>query len=316
MTFVRTVLGDITSQNLGICYAHEHIIIDKCYATEKTPDFLLDSVEIAIRELTDFYVAGGRAVVDSMPCSAGRNVVKLAAVSRGSGVHIICPTGLHLAKYYPPGHGSENISVEELTEMFVADIETGVYAHDYNGPLVERTPHKAGVIKVAGSLNELTSRERIAFHAASKAHTATGCPVLTHTEQGTAALEQVGILRDGGVDLRHVVLSHTDRKPDPDYHRALLRTGVSLEYDSAFRWKTDTNPTFDLIMQLLPEFPYQIVIGMDAARRGYWKHYGGSPGLSYLLTEFIPSLHQAGLSSHLLENLLIYNPARAYSFVA
>lgn len=54
-----------------------------------------------IAELREFYKNGGRAMVDSMPCGGGRNVMKLAEVSRNTGVHIFCPTGLHLAKFYP-----------------------------------------------------------------------------------------------------------------------------------------------------------------------------------------------------------------------
>src|SRR2546430_257770 len=104
MSFIRTVLGDIPPDLLGVCYAHEHIIIDSSFTTYLYADFLLDSVDLACEELTRFYDAGGRAMVDSMPCGGGRNVVKLASVSHRTGVHILCPTGLHQAKYYPPGH--------------------------------------------------------------------------------------------------------------------------------------------------------------------------------------------------------------------
>lgn len=51
MSFVRTVLGDVQSNDLGVCYAHEHLIIDPSLPTRQDPDFLLDSVEIAVAEL-------------------------------------------------------------------------------------------------------------------------------------------------------------------------------------------------------------------------------------------------------------------------
>ena len=315
MAFIRTVLGDISAEDLGVCYAHEHIIIDACYVTEKTPDFQIDTVENAVAELKECYDCGGRAMVDSMPCDSGRNVLKLAAVSRKSGVHIICPTGLHLTKYYPPNHWGERLNEDALTALFIADIEEGVDARDYGGPMPHRTSHRAGVIKVAGGLNQLSAREQRVFRAAAQAHLKTGCPILTHTEEGTAALEQVEIFRAAGVNLSHVVLSHTDRKPDLDYHRELLSSGVILEYDSAFRWKSEENPTLNLVLQLAPKFPHQIVLGMDAARRSYWKSYGGSPGLSFLLTTFTQQLRAAGLSEESWTNIFVHNPARAYSFV-
>ena len=128
--FIRTVLGDITPDELGVCYAHEHIIIDDSVATLRFPDFYLPSVENAISEFAEFYAAGGRAMVDSMPCDAGRNVRKLAEISSASSVHVICPTGLHLAKYYDEGHWGRNYSVEQIAELFVADIEEGIDAWD------------------------------------------------------------------------------------------------------------------------------------------------------------------------------------------
>jgi 5-phospho-D-xylono-1,4-lactonase len=315
MPFIRTVLGDIAPEEFGVCYAHEHIIIEACYVTEKAPDFQIDAVENAVAELKEFCAAGGRALVDSMPCDCGRSVQKLAQVSQTSGAHIVCPTGLHLQKYYPPNHWGTRLDEDELAALFVADIEDGIDANDYGGPLLQRTSHRAGVIKIAGGRDRLSPHERKLFLAGAQAHLKTGCPILTHTEEGTAAVEQVEILRDAGADLSHVVLSHTDRLPDLIYHRELLQSGVNLEYDSAFRWKGEKNPTLDLLQQLAPEFPHQLMLGMDAARRSYWKSYGGAPGLAFLLTTFLPQLRAAGLSEKLIENIFVHNPARVYAFV-
>ncbi len=105
MPFLRTVLGDIGAAQAGICYAHEHLIIDPSFTTYMYPDFLLDSVERASVDVADFYAAGGRTLVDSMPCGGGRNVVKLAEISRRTGANIVCPTGLHLRNIMLRGIG-------------------------------------------------------------------------------------------------------------------------------------------------------------------------------------------------------------------
>jgi 5-phospho-D-xylono-1,4-lactonase len=314
-SFVRTVLGDIAPDQLGVCYAHEHLIIDKSFTTYATPDFLIDDVDSCVAELKEVYAAGGRSMIDSMPMSCGRNVLKLAEVSRRSGMHIVCPTGLHLAKYYLPGHWSTRSTAEQLAQLFIREITNGICAHDASGPDYLASSHRAGLIKIASSLNALTDHEQNLFRAAAIAHRATGCPILTHTEEGTAALQQVELLSSLGVDPSHVVLSHTDRKPDLDYHRQILRTGVRVEYDSAFRWKRERgNPTRDLIATLLPDFPDQIMIGMDAARRSYWKSYGGVPGLTFLLDRFVPQLIESGVSRDLIHRMLVTTPARAYQF--
>lgn len=314
MSFIRTVLGDIATEQLGVCYAHEHIIIDPSYTTERNPDFLLDATDVAIRELADFHQGGGRAMVDSMPCDCGRNVVKLAEISRRAQVHIIAPTGLHLAKYYDPAHWGQHYSEAELARLFLAEVTQGIDARDCNGPLPQPTAHRAGVLKIATG-EKITGREERIFAAAAAVHRQTGCPILTHTEQGRLALEQVALLRQHGVALAHVCLSHTDRQPDLTYHREILASGVKVEFDSAFRWPPGQgNPTLELCVGLLAEFPTQIMLGMDAARRGYWRHYGGQPGLDFLLVNFTNQLRQRGLTDALWQRVFIANPAETFSF--
>ena len=51
--------------------------------------------------------------------------------------------------------------------------------------------------------------------------------------------------------------------------------------------------------KLLPMFPNQITVGMDAAKNAYWKSYGGNPGLDYLLTTFKDELNKRNLSNYL-----------------
>ena len=314
MSFIRTVQGDIPPGELGVCYAHEHIIIGPGYPTAADPDFLLDSVDVAVRELGDVHRAGGRAVIDTMPCDCGRDVRKLAEVSRRSGIHVVAPTGLHLGKYYDPGHWGNFYGEDELSGLFVGEITRGIDARDCGGPFSEITDHRAGLIKIATG-ESFAAREEKVFAAAAEAHRRTGVPILTHTEQGMLGLDQIGRLRDRGVDPGRVVLSHLDRRPDPGYHREVLSTGARVEYDSAFRWKPGQgNPTLDLIVGLIADFPDQIMLGMDAARRSYWRHYGGSPGLDFLLTKFTATLKSAGLTAEDLERVFIFSPAAAYAF--
>ena len=275
-------------------------------------------MERACIDVADFSASGGRTLVDSMPCGGGRNAAKLAEICRRTQVNIICPTGLHLTKYYPPGHWGERLGAEELAKLFIADIELGIDSADYNGPEVSRTPHRAGVIKVATGGNSPSPHERKVIEAAAIAHQQTDAPILTHTEQGAGALEQVRLFQEFGVPLQHVVISHTDRAPDCAYHKEILSSGVILEYDSAFRWApNEGNPTLDLIVAMVGAgFGAQIVLGMDAARRKYWKAYDGAPGLAFLLREFVPRLREAGLSSADVEKIFVANPASCYAFTS
>lgn len=319
MTFVRTVLGDIDPSDLGVCYAHEHVVLDACYMTEKHPDFLHADAPRIVEELRAFHTAGGRAMIDSMPGGgAGRNVLRLAEVSREAAVHIVCPTGVHLPKYYPPGHWGSRVGEDELAAAFIGEIKEGIDRNDLAGPDVRRTPHRAGLIKVASGWPDRAVEER-SFAAAAAAHRATGCPILTHTEpRSTEGVAHVERFRARGADLSRVVISHTDQTPDLGYHRELLAAGVSLEYDAAFRWKPgQPNHTLDLLLRLLADFPRQIMLGMDAARRTYWRSYGGAdggPGLDFLLTTFTAAMRGAGIAPEQIRRLFVDNPAQSYSF--
>jgi len=120
-------------------------------------------------------------------------------------------------------------------------------------------------------------------------------------------------LIEHGADPDHIVLSHCDRQPDPRYHRDLLATGVRLEYDAAFRWhERPGNPTVDLLAALAPEYPGQLMVGMDLARRRYWRGHGGAPGLAWLMTELPGLLQDAGLRPPQIEWLLADNPRHAF----
>ncbi len=315
MTFVRTVLGDIDPSELGVTYAHEHLIIDGGRPVQMVPDFDIGDVDAMATEVSMAVDLGLRSVVDAMPCDAGRNAGKLADLARRTGVHLIAPTGLHHDRYYGPTHWSARVTVDELAELFVLDVTDGIDAYDYAGPVVRRTPHRAGVIKVAGSEGGPSARDRRVFEAAAEAHRRTGVPILTHCEGGTGALEQVRLLADGGVDLSHVVLSHVDKIVDRGYHREILSTGAFAEYDQSFRWGDRANGTLQLLTWTAEDgLADRIVLGMDAARRGYYLVYGGAPGLAWLLGSFVPAMAAAGIDAATRHALFVDNPARAYAF--
>lgn len=313
--FIRTVLGDIPASQLGLCYAHEHIVIDHSHATLKEPLFLLNDLDKIIVEVQTVHDAGGQAMVDTMPIGCGRNAVKLAEVSHRTGIHIIMPTGLHLEQYYPLRHWRYEVSVDQLSQLFIDDITLGVDAHDYTGPFVQRTPHKAGLIKLATGDESITPHQRDIFLAVVQAHLATGAPILTHTNAGKHALAQAELFIALGADPNHIVLSHIDRHPDINYHQAILETGVCVEYDSAFRWALNGQPnqTYRLLEGLLPDFPDQITMGMDAAKSIYWRSYGGAPGLDFLLTTMRRDFEERGLFPY-WDRIFYTTPARLYAF--
>ena len=312
---VRTVLGDIDPAALGITYAHEHLVIDGGRPVQLEPDFDLSDIDAMATEVGAAMELGLGAIVDAMPCDCGRSATKLAGLSRATGLHIVAPTGLHHDRFYGAAHWSHRLDVEQLADLFVLDIEDGIDRYDYSGPVVERTAHRAGVIKIGGSAGALSDRDQRVFDAAAAAHVRTGAPILTHCEMGTAGLDQVRRLAAGGVALPHVALSHVDKVVDRGYHRELAATGVALEYDGSFRWGEAPNGTLRLLEWMAEDALLDhVVLGMDAARQGYYAVYGGRPGLAWLLDGFSRQMEERGLGAEIRRRLFVDNPARIFSF--
>lgn len=314
MPFIRTILGDLPSEKMGITFSHEHVVIEENYVTLNHPDFLLNDVEKICIELQGLKSLGCSTMVDTMPANAGRNPIKSAVIAQQTGMQLIVPTGIHLEQYYPASHWRYTYTEDQLSDLFIADIELGIDQFDYNGPIVKRIAHQAGLIKLATGDEVITTHQEKIFRAVVNTHLTTGAPILTHTNAGKHALAQAEYFAKLGAKLQHIVLSHVDKNQDLGYHHALMQTGVSVEYDSAFRWQAGVeNWTYTLLEKLLPDYPQQITVGMDAAKNSYWRAYGGKPGLDFLLTTFVEELKQRDLGIY-FNAIFIDNPQRIFSF--
>jgi len=315
VTFARTVLGDVEPAAMGVTYAHEHLIIDGGRPVEMSPDFLLADVDRLATELADAAAVGLQTAIDAMPADCGRNPAKLAELSRRTGINVVAATGLHHEKFYGPSHWSLRASEDELADLFVADVADGIDERDYGGPIVRRTDIRAGIVKVGGSQDGPSTRDLLIFRAAAAAHIRTGVPVHTHCEAGTGALEQIRTLVDAGVPASRISLSHVDKVVDRGYHRELFGTGAFAVYDQAFRWGDGENGTLRLLDWAVADgHAGQVMLGMDAARQGYYRAFGGTPGLAFLLRDFSDELEARGIGPELRRAFFVDNPARAFAF--
>ena len=283
---VRTVLGDIDPGQLGVTYVHEHLIIDSPIVEERFPHIYLPSVDEAVAEAETCRAAGVATMVDAMPYG-GNYLKKLSEVSRRTGLHVVASTGLHTEKYYP-----DDTPIESA--RFSADVAGG-----------------CGVFKAATGPEGINQRALQLFTAMAETHLETGVPIITHCEDGLGAMTQIELLTTLGVPLTRVVISHTDKVPDPAYHRDMLQTGVNLEYDQALRQATGKATTPRLLASMIEEgFLAQLMLGTDGARRSLWRTLGGSPGLAYLGTEFVEVLNANGVGREDIRTLFVANPAR------
>lgn len=291
---------------------HEHLILDSDLIRESMPHISLPSVDSAIAEVSLCQEAGIDAMVDAMPAGGGRNPHKLAAVAETTGLHIVATTGLHTQKYYVEHPWAVDIEPESLVSLFVDDIEIGIDEHDYTGVAVERTDVRAGLIKVATDQDGMNDRAVRLFSTAVEAAQRTGVSILTHTEGGLGAMDQIEEFKRLSFPLGRVVISHTDKATDRGYHDEILSSGVNVEYDQALRGvREEPNATAVLTAEMVHRgYVNQLMLGTDGARRSLWTSLGGSPGLAYMGGEFLGDLRSLGLENDTIAVILEGNPQR------
>ena len=314
---IRTILGDIDNFD-GSAYLHEHLILYSPLIAALYPHIHLHDVETAVREVDGCRAAGVSLMVDAMPAASGsRDVVRLADVARRAAVHIVVATGLHHDRYYGSAHWTNRVGTDRLASLFVADLLDGVDEFDYTGPVVRRTAHRAGVVKVSTSGEVPDARDRRNLAAVAAASVATGAPVLTHCEDGRGALAQVDALVAAGVPAGAIILSHVDKTHDLVYLRDLAQTGAILELDQALREHDlgAASVTVRAIADLVAAgHVEQIVVGTDGARRALWRSLGGAPGLAWLAERLPAELIAAGVPQMDVERIMQRNAVRVLTW--
>ncbi|MFF8990134.1 phosphotriesterase [Streptomyces sp. NPDC014983] len=295
---IRTVLGDIRPQDLGVCDAHDHLFL----RSRQLPGQELDDVAAARAELEAFRAVGGAAVVQWTPHGMGRRAADLAGLSRATGVHLICATGLHQAPHVAP----ESLAGlrGRLAEVFVAELTEGIGT----------TGVRAGLIKVAGGFHALDAHARWTMTAAAEAHHATGAPIAVHLELGTGALDVLDLLC-GELDVpgNRVILGHLNRFPDPVTHRQAAASGCWLAFDGPSRAHHPTDWQMPAAVRSLAEggFADRLLLGGDTVTAGA-RSVDGGPGMPYLLRRVRPRL-EAELGPDLVTRILTEHPGRAFS---
>ena len=162
MAFIRTIMGDITPEEFGVCDAHEHLFRAGGPEVDHDKDFKLDDYEASVKEVQEWYECGGRSMVLMDPMGCGRNVpdtVRLAKHFKGK-VHIVATTGFQKGDFYDHrvSFAATN-TVEDIVEMMCLEVMEGLDQNSYNGPIVKRVPYKAGVIKAGTGYANISDLE-------------------------------------------------------------------------------------------------------------------------------------------------------------
>ncbi|MER6047786.1 phosphotriesterase [Streptomyces sp. NPDC001793] len=315
---VRTVLGDIAPDRLGVCDAHDHLFM----SSPQLPGQELADADAAAAELRTFRDAGGTSVIQWTPYGMGRNAAELPWLARESGVTIVAATGLHQAAHYHPDVLEGLSTSTDLAELFVGELTEGMGAMgapgtdggsagsgDSSGPRP-----RAGMIKVAGGFHGLDRHARYTMTAAAEAHRATGAPIGVHLELGTGGLDVLDLLcGELAVPPDRVILGHLNRSPDFTVHRMAADSGAYLAFDGPSRANHPTDWRMpDAVAALCDAgFADRILLGGDTTTAAA-RAVNGGPGLRYLLRRLRPRL-EATVGAAAVRGMLTANPSRAFA---
>lgn len=312
---IRTVTGDIDPAQLGVTYAHEHLIATPPqWMADKDPDLVILDEQKAIEEARLFRAAGGVSMYEATAWDYGRDAAALKRIAEATGVQIVATAGFNKGLWFRDRAG--DWTVEQYEELMVREIEEGI----------GDTGVRGGVIKFGTGYNQISEAEERVARAAARAHRRTGAPLHSHTEAGTMALEQVEIMREEGVDLRRLAIAHLTRNVDPWYHRQVAATGVFLSFDqlSKVKYGPESDRIDATIALIEAGHLEQLLVGGDLARQSDLWSYERGPGLRYVLESWIPRLRselgERGYDEHrvdeIVETLLVRNPRRYLAFGA
>lgn len=149
---------------------------------------------------------------------------------------------------------------------------------------------------------------------AGKAGVETGLTVSTHTTLGTLGSEQVDMLFGLGLSADQIVIGHQDLNPNKEEVLDVLSSGVYIGFDTI--GKNNYRPNEDRLNFLMDFIERglhkQILLSADLTRKSHWKKHGG-PGYGLVLNDFIPSLRERGISEDVIADLLVNNPANAFT---
>lgn len=328
MSYVQTVRGPVEPDQLGRVLSHEHLgaLVPGPWLSGGTTD---EAAELAAGALRRVAELGFRTVVDLTPLGVRdvpRNVRLLRDVATRTGLNVVAGSALYLEPFMPDWVRAAEL--DEIQDLFVREATEGV----------EDTGVKLGIYgEAATGLNAIAPQEAKCLRAIARAHRTTGLAINTHTTHGTMALEQVQLLREEGADLSRVAIGHMDIQPDIEYVRAVLRTGVSVAFDTIGKefwdfvlapapgseqaagefakrayYRPDATRLEELVTLVQEGYASQILLAHDMTGREAYLNptTHGTYGYSYIGDRILPRLYEAGLPETAVDQMLVVNPAR------
>jgi len=355
MATVQTVLGPIPAAELGGTMSHVHLTIDiLCWhmpygspALDREAEgewglpslgrvrrnglawkrnLVQDDLALTIREVSEYARAGGRALVNMDLPGMGRDVARLQAIARATGLHVVASTGWYIAACHPPaiaGLGEEELAEHMVRELREGIDDTGVRAGNIGEIGLSGLPHEP-----------FQPREEVVLRAAGRAQAATGASLTIHPNahlllHGEKPVDHfdvyLDVLERAGCDPGRVYVSHLGLFPGTATARRLLERGVGFvsydhfgheEYAEGLgpgRGFTSDREEVAAVLELLQAgFADRILLSAEVGWKTCYKAFGGF-GYGHVYENILPWLRAAGARDADLHQMMVANPARLHA---
>ncbi len=149
-------------------------------------------------------------------------------------------------------------------------------------------------------------------------------PIITHTEEGTMAPEQVDVLIAEGANPRKIMCGHMCGNSSLEYHLAVLGKGVNISFDR-FGIEVimpDAVRTATLIGLLGLGYADRILLSHDFIGCGMGRG-GAMPeddrkllanwSYTHIFRNIIPALKKAGITDQQINTMMVENPRKLLS---
>src|SRR5258708_1529896 len=196
MQYIRTVLGVITPEELGITLGHEHVLIDlrglwdnpppeRAYLIDQEPtlenrgalirnpydskpNLLIDDPELSVQELLLYKEAGGQGLIDLTTVGIKPDPEALVAIARRTGIHIIAGCGYYRQPLLPIS--LHDRSLEEIGDDLFYWLNEGMY----------NTTIRARLMGELGTSSPIYPFEERQLRAAARVQQQTGASINVH----------------------------------------------------------------------------------------------------------------------------------------
>jgi phosphotriesterase-related protein len=302
---IITINGLVNPSELGKTLAHEHVLVDFSGAANYHPENYdhQEAVEKILPELLTLETYGVKTLVECTPLFVGRDVKLLKQLADSTGMQILTNTGFYGAQNnkFIPEHVLD-MPAEAIAEFYIAEFEQGI----------EGTGIKPGFIKTAVNRGKLSEFHQTLIRAAAIAHKSTGLTIMAHTGPAIAAFEELEILKEEGVSPEAFIWTHASDEKDWKNLVKAAQMGVWVSLDK-YGWN-EKHLEGDALVYLKNQGVLdRILISHDAG--WYAPSQPGNDFKSYtnIFQSLIPNLKAKGFTEGDINQLLISNPAKAFT---